>query len=604
MSPPRHLRLLLGTLGVLALVAVLASDWNWARPAVVHYLRHTSQRDVRIDDLDLHLDARWQPVVRLRGVHVANAPWAGPRPFVTAREVGLTFDWATLFGPVRVVRELRLVEADIDLQRQPDGLRNWRLTRPDDRGAARMRIQRLQAERSRLTLTHRDIGLVLDARSTPLQAPPGPFRQRIDFQGTLRGAAYAGVAEAPSLLSMVDTGERFAVRGQARSGATELEVDGQVADLMQLAQADGRIALHGPTLAALKPFLPRADWPESKPYRFEARLQRQGRVWQGEAARLQLGRSELAGHGRYTPASSNARPRFEGAVTSELLRVDDLPRRAQPRHDQPSPTTRPGPPTRVLPRQALRLDSLRRIEGEATLQAARVQAPGLPELRGVRAQGRLDDGTLTLALTEAQWAGARWQGRITLDATPAEPRLDVQARADGLQLTALWPGLAAQRGVQWPALQSRLSLRGQGRSVAAWLGSVDGQIDLQASGGSLSRSLEARLGLNAGGLLRSLVQDKPVPIRCGAASVVFRDGVGRTRQLVLDTERTHLVGEGSVRLGDETWALVLTPQAQGRAPLALQASVLAQGTFRGYRYELAQREPLPRGSCADAGRAG
>ena len=74
--------------------------------------------EIRVDDLQIRLDAAWQPVVRLRGVHVANAPWAGPRPFAVAEEVSFTFAWAHLLSRPRVVTELHLVGADIDLQRE------------------------------------------------------------------------------------------------------------------------------------------------------------------------------------------------------------------------------------------------------------------------------------------------------------------------------------------------------------------------------------------------------------------------------------------------------------------------------------------------------
>lgn len=594
--PPRHLRVLLGCLAVLAFVSMLAADWNWARPALVHYLRQTSQREVRIDDLQVRLNAAWQPVVTLRGVHIANAPWAGPKPFAVAEEASFTFDWKSLWAMPRVITEMRLVGADVMLQRQADGLRNWRLTRPEDRGGARMRILRLATERTRLQLVHHGVGLALEASSTPLQPAQGTYRQQIDVRGEYRGTGFTASTQSGSVLSMVDTGEFFALRGEARSGDTRLQAEGRVADLLQLAGLDARLALQGESLGQLAPFLQRPAWPGSKPYRFQGRVVRQGAAWLADDVQLRIGRSDLAGHGRYS--RHDERHVLNGELTSRLLHLDDLPESPAPRRVDSSATPAPAA-SRVLPQSPLPLDSVRSFDGRITLHAAALQGARLPTARALRARLTLAQGQLDVKLAHAEWAGATWRGDFALDAREATPKAALDLQVQGLRLQDLWPTLRHQPGVQWPALHGRVDLRGSGPSIAAWLASATGRVDLSLAGGSLSRRLDARLGLNAGGMLRALFSgDQPVPIRCGALSIAFANGQGRTRQLVLQTERTHVEGEGSLRLGEETWALVLTPQPQGGASaLTVPSSVLAQGTFQSLRYRLAQREPLPRSTC-------
>lgn len=595
--PPRYLAALLGASGVLLVLALLAADWNWARPAVVRYIEHHSKREVHVDDLQIRLDADWQPVVRLRGLRVANAPWAsGGRPFITAREASFTFDWATLLAEVRVMRRMHLVEADIDLQRQPDGLRNWRLTRPDDRGGPRMRIQRLHAERSRLTLDHRALGLTLEATSTPLARPLGGHTQQIVFKGRYGGADWSGRAEAGPVLSMVDTSERFPVRGEARTGDTTLALQGQIADLMQLSAVDAQLQLKGDTLAQLQAFMPRAQWPASRPYRFDGRLVREGTSWVAHAARLTLGRSDLTGEARYTPARSRqaGRASLQATVKSERLRLEDVPSR----HGVPlvAAAGGPAPAARVLPQREVRLDTLRRLDGRIALQIDKLELPKWPAAHGVRAIATLKDGDVDVQLQQGELAGGRWQGRFSistqaLDTRAHEPQVALQLQARGVKLTQLWPTLLRQPDVQWPAVDGNVKITTLGPTLASWWRGVDGRLDLSFVGGSLPKKLDARLGLHAGRMLSSLVGgDKPVPIRCGAVSLAFAGGVGRTRELVLETERTQVQGVGSVHLADESWALVLTPQTHGGT---LPASIVAQGTFRGLKVELAQREPAP-----------
>lgn len=597
MTPlPRRVRLVLGALAVPVLLAGLLTgalliEPDLARPALVHLLEKRAQREIRLERLSLHLDEHRRPVLTLHGLNVANVPWAGTKPLIVAREASFTFDWHSLWSAMRVVPEMRLVDAEVHLQRQADGLRNWRLTRPDDRGPARLRVLRLQAERSRLQFVHQGMALSIEISSQPLVPAQGAYVQQLRFRGELRGAPFEGSADTGAVLSLVDTGEFFALRGQARSGASQLQLEGRLADLLQLASLDAHTRLRGDTLAALKPFMPRPPWPHSLPYRFDGELTKRGPRWTARDARLQIARTDIAGQADYEKRS-DGRNVLHATLHSERLYLDELP--TQP-GDKPPHGPVAKPPMRLLPQQPVPLEGLRRLDGELELAIGTLHAPAWPPAHDLRATLTLDRGRLGLQLRAGTLAGGALKGEFALDASGRSPQARLDLRGQGLVMTRLWPRLPRQEGLQWPALQGHVQLRGQGRSIADWLGSADGRVDLSLAGGSVNRRLDARLGLDAGRMLGTLLGrgDAPVPIRCGAVSLAFANGAGRTRHFMLDTDRTRLDGEGRVHLGEETWALLLTPQREAQAALQLPRSLLAQGTFRGARYELAPREPLP-----------
>ncbi|MBC7992576.1 MAG: AsmA family protein, partial [Rhizobacter sp.] len=252
-----------GLVALLLLVALF--DWNWFRPALQNHLSQRSQRAVRIADLHVRLNARLQPVVRLRGVHIQNAPWAGTQPFVVAGEAEFTFEWLSLFQRVKLVSHLRLVDADIHLARQADGLRNWRLTRPDDRGPPRLQVMRLEPVRSKLHVVHQGVGLTLQTTSSPLAQADGEFTQRMVFSGSFHDGRFAGEALTGPVLSLQRTGELFALRGEARSADTRLRADGRMADLIRFGGLDAQLHLSGPSLAQVRPFFPEQAWPATPP---------------------------------------------------------------------------------------------------------------------------------------------------------------------------------------------------------------------------------------------------------------------------------------------------------------------------------------------------
>ena len=579
-APGRKMKLALGVLAAFALLLALF-DWNWFRPALERHLTRTSQRTVQIADLHLGLDAALQPTVRLRGVHIQNAPWADPRPFAVAGEARFTFDWASLFDDVRVVTHLTLVDADIDLERQADGLRNWRLTRPDDRGPARLRVLSLEAHNSRLRLIHHGIGLALQTAATALPEADGPFTQRIEFSGTLHGTPFSGDTLAGPVLSLQRTGNFFPLRGQARSGATELQLDGRIADLVQLGGIDAHAQLSGPSLSQLKPFFPTVPWPASKPYRAEAQVTRQDTSMAAKDLRLTLGSSDLAGDLSYDKPDERAS--LQATLRSDKLNVAELASLIDTGAKPSSKLSKPS--QRVLPQTALPLQRLHDIDARLSLNLKTVQLPDLPDLHELRASATLKQGLLQLALLDAELAAGRVSGQFALDSRPATPSVRIDLRARGLRLEKLWPNIPDKAGLEGP-LSGQAKLSARGESVAAWAGSASGQLSLTMEGGLLSNRLDAKLGLNAGKLLRSFFSERQVPLRCGAVAIDFDNGIGTTRQFVIDTDQTHVEGQGSLHLRDETWAVLLTPQARKPAPLALHSSVLAKGSFRDFSYSL------------------
>ena len=572
-------KVLVGGLVTLVLLVALF-DWNWFRPALERHLSQRSQRTVRIADLHLSLNARLQPVVRLRGVHIQNAAWAdASQPFAVAGEAHFTFSWPSLLRDVKVVTDLRLVDANIHLARQADGLRNWRLTRPDDRGPPRLRVLRLEPVRSTLHVVHQGVGLTLQATSTPLAQADGELTQRIGFSGSFRDAPFAGEALAGPVLSLQHTGELFALRGQARSAETRLSVDGRMADLIKFGGLDAQVTLSGPSLGQLKPF----SLPATPPFQAEARVTRQGDAFSATALHAKLGRSDVAGELRYDKQGERAS--VQATLRSQQLHADDLAR----------PDTSAPPAPRVLPATDLPLAALQHIDATLAWQVKSLQLPALPPLTGLQLRATLGDGQLQLALQDTHAAGGRLNGQFTLDSRAASPPVRVELQAKGLKLEQLMPAPATLHG----PLSGQLRLNGHGASVAAWLGSASGKLSLALPSGSLSPGLDAKLGLNAGKLLRSFFAGaKPVPIRCGALQVDFTDGHGRVRQLVLDTEQTRLDGLGQVQLRDETWSLLLTPQAHQSAVLALNSSLQVQGSFRTAQVTLVDRQRIGNGEAS------
>ncbi|MGN6527647.1 MAG: AsmA family protein, partial [Burkholderiaceae bacterium] len=216
---------------LVALAALCASfRWTWLRPAIRHYVMAHSGREIDFDDAHVSLHGL-DPTVEVRGLRIANAPWAQrrDRPFIRAGRFAATISWRSLGTGMTVIELMSLEDADVDMERLADGTRNWRLIHPEDRGPPHVRLEALDARNVRLHTVHAGIGLEGDIATEPLAAPqtlPGhpdlPLVQRLRFDGTYRGHAFAVDAAVSQVLVFGDPARRYALRGVAHAGALEL----------------------------------------------------------------------------------------------------------------------------------------------------------------------------------------------------------------------------------------------------------------------------------------------------------------------------------------------------------------------------------------------
>jgi len=619
-------RFLLGA-GLLLLAFVLLFDWNWIRPAVTSYLTHTSQRKVEIDDLHISFSAALAPTVRLRGVRIQNAPWAAPQPMATIGEISFVFtSLATLFEDQSLVANLQLSDAQVDMERLADGSRNWRLRNPEYRGPGRYRVLRLEARRSTVRFVNRGLDLEFTATETPAElvpagtagaAPDVPLSSRIRFAGAYMGSKFAGDVLTSAVITLQDTGTLFPLRGRAAAGATRLEVDGRVADIFRFGRIDARAHLTGPTLAQLYPYM-RAHWPDSRPYDIEGRLNVDHATLALENFRGKLGDTDVAGSASVT---RNTERRFwRATMRSELASIKDLASLANVGNTPgANPGKAPGKPAaqtpaeRVFPQTPLRVETLRVNDAQLILEVRKFRASDIPGLDSLRMHAALQGSVLKIETLDIGLAGGHALGQLTLDARQSAPAASTTLDLRGVRLEKLLAQVPAAAGSSG-AVTAQLRLEGRGESLAAMLGSASGTLTGSLADGRISNLLDAKLGLNGGKVLwLKLAGDREIALNCAALAFDFRNGVGTSRRLLIDTEQTQVNGTATVNLRDEQFDVLLTPQPKQTRLIALGSAIRAYGSFKHAQYALQKGTPPAAASAAcpsggvpgaDASRAG
>lgn len=484
--------------------------------------------------------------MHVRDVYIENAPWASKRPVVVAGEISFTFSLKSLWERRPVISRMVLIDADVDLERQADGLRNWRLRNPEDRGPGRVKVLRMEPHRTKIRIIRRDIDLDVVAAAKDAGAngqPPDASRPtRIDFKGEFGGREFSGEVLTGTLLTFLETGESFLVRGHASTGASRIDVDGTVADLFKPSAIDAKVRLAGPSLSNLHPFI-RVSLPASRPYKFESHVRRSKSDTSFTEVLGKIGSTDLTGE--FNVALNKARPILRAVLRSESTDLSDLvslvgagpsldkaadeaePARKDSRPDDSKPRT----PKRLFSGRVLNGERLKILDAHVTLNVKKLKTVELPELESLRVTADLNDGVLGLKPIDIGLAGGHVVGLFTFDGQQLSSHARMELKDMRIErLLDRLPKGAKSAG----SLKGQIDLKGQGNSVAKILASSSGSMEVSMEGGRISNLLDAELGLNAGKILRLLITgDRAIGIHSAVVGFDFKQGLGKSKTILL-----------------------------------------------------------------------
>jgi len=251
--------------------------------------------------------------------------------------------------------------------------------------------------------------------------------------------------------------------------------------------------------------------------------------------------------------------------------------------------------------QLLPFEHLRSLDADIDLRPARITGADRGFAQSARGHAALKDGVLALSSLDLGLADGHVTGSARIDASraPADVALDVSAR--GLRVDRIWAALGAN-GALAGAIDGRADVRTRGDSTHALVAGANGTITVAlADGASVSRRLDAKLGLNGGEWLRTLFDKSArVPVQCASATLALAHGVASARRFVFETPGTALAVRGSLDLAGESLDATLMPVHKKLALLALDKSIHAQGPWRAPKVSLAPAIDDPPQRCDGA----
>lgn len=586
---------------VAAAVAFLLSvDVGSYRDEIEAEFRKATGRGLAIEG-DIDLSISLSPAIVVERVAIANAGW-GSRPVMAAieraeAEVELL---PLLAGDIRVTR-LILVEPDILLERNADGLSNWRAgPSSGGRSAASARsaeadgegkadggpppvpvFSHVEVRRGRLTYRDArsgeemrlDLGRV-SARAEDFEAP-----LEIEARGAWNGHPFS-VSGSVDSLGELASGQpvRLEFEGEALGFGARLA--GEVVEPGKPDGLDLRLAVRGADLSSLGP-LAGPDLPKLGPVAFDARVEGGAETLRIERIQATVADNDV--WGRIEVALAGPRPRLAGSLASSWIELAGP--EPQPAGGKPSAAAAGGGaapetagPERVFPDDPLPLDGLGAVDLDLTLKVASLA--GAPvSVEAVEARVGLDNGVLAVKPLRATVAGSPVEGELHIDTRRGAPGLRLAARAAALDLGRLLAE-AGVTGLFEGNARASADLSGSGASMAELMAGLDGDIRIVAGNGRLkTQAFDAAVG-GANALLGTLFEGRKewTVVNCAVASVGIGKGRAAIRAALIDTEYSTVAVKGAASLASETLDLTVEPRAKS-ATLNVAVPVHVRGSF-------------------------
>jgi uncharacterized protein involved in outer membrane biogenesis len=407
------------------------------------------------------------------------------------------------------------------------------------------------------------------------------YRVAWKLSGKFNHADVSGSGKAGALLTLRDSAHPYPVEANLKIGSSAMQARGTIARPRSVAVIDVQLKLNGASMADLYPIIG-VLLPDTPPFSTSGHLTGSpgegGGSWSYEKFSGKVGQSDLSGSLRYQ--AKHPRPELTGNVASQLLRLEDLgPLIGHDRKSDPvSRNTQPA--DKALPVKEFRTERWTSLDARVKFSGHKiVRSEALP-IDNLVTDLQLKDGVLSLVPLNFGVAGGNLVSNIKLDGRGQSIKAEMKVSARSMKLKQLFPTLDLMKASIGEVNGDAL-LTSNGNSVAALLGSSNGEVKALVNQGTISKLLLDQIGLNVGSIvIAKLFGDKQVNIKCMASDFSVSGGLMNTKTFVIDTDEAILLIGGQIDLTQERLDLTIIPRSRGVHIVSLRTPIYVNGTFK------------------------
>jgi uncharacterized protein involved in outer membrane biogenesis len=547
---------------------VSAYDWNLARPYIARHVISSTGRNFEIKgDLEVHLSL-W-PRVIATDIVMGNAEWSNNPTMARIKRVDFTISIPRLMIGRLSFPEISLSDFHVALEVNKDGAPNWVFGK-----AGKQRklppIGSLSVDNGTISFRDPTVNTDLSLVINTLAAAAGEQDTMVEAvgKGRFRGMDANLQVRGGALLALRRADRPYPIKATLKVGMTTASINGTLLDPLHLKKEKVNFVLEGSDLAQLYP-ITGVPFPPTPAYKLSGYLTHTNEIWTFERIEGNVGKSDLSGD--LSVDNSKIPQLITADLESRSLELKDLSGFIGVTPDK-------RPRDRALPTKPFNLEKIRAADVDVRFKGGKIITEDLP-IEKMDAHLVIRDGTLKLAPLDFETAGGHLVTAITMDGRGPHIITHADITAKGLHLDQLLPTsklTASSQGI----IGGRTKLDATGDSISQMMGTANGEAALIMDGGNISEMVLRLSNLDiANSFLLLLGGDKNVPIRCAVANFKAVEGDFKVQDLVLDTPKVNITGDGNVNFADESLHLRLVSQSKGFSLVSLRGPLLVTGTL-------------------------
>ena len=448
-------------------------------------------------------------------------------------------------------------------------------------------IGKLELKNGRLVYRDAVRGLNLDLELETVSGEGGGKKDeggfKISGSGLLQKQTFSVDAKGGSLSMLRDTSQEFPLDLKLVMGPTQVTLNGTFKDPIKMTGANAALELKGHNLADLF-YLTAIPLPPTPPYVLKGQLTKAGDVWGWNDFTGKVGGSDLSGNLSYD--TSGERGLFKADLVSNLLDGRDLggfigltPSGKNAAPEQKAEAAKKKASPRLIPDVPLKLERLRSADMDVTLNAKKIDAPGIP-FKGMNVRFDLKNGLLKLDPLNVVLADGTVDGAIEVDGQKDIPPMKMNLNLRNLSLSQFFGNTRFAETTNGK-FGGKVNLAGQGLSLADVLATSNGDFTIIMSGGKMSLLLVEASDLDIGQAVPLFVgEDRPTAIRCGVIDFGVKNGLLTSKIFVLDTADSLLLGNMTIDMKREIINAKLDSKPKDTSLLSVQSPIVVKGQLK------------------------
>ncbi|PPD50690.1 MAG: hypothetical protein CTY13_01140 [Methylobacter sp.] len=530
------------------------------------------------------LEIGWQPELTLNNISIKNTALPRPENVAEIDQLSLQISIQKLFDGNIFINDLTISKPKVFLFKNMKGETNWSFS--DEKADSNVFVFPVIFENLHITsgTFHYYDGISdmnFEGGIDSLKGSGGwQLPITIESKGSYQHKTLNLHASAGSYSELHTEKQPYPVKLNIAFGQTEIAIRGTVLHPLQVPDPKLNLSIKGPDIAELFP-LTGIPLPPSSAYKITGDLSRHDSTWHFDNFNGEIGHSDLQGTVLVNPTLEPLY--FNMDLFAKTLDLADLSGfiGVETKQSKQSVTE----DNSLIPDHHFDLKQLRAANGKARLRATNFINKEIP-LTNFDGQLSINNGVLKFEPVTFGIDDGRVNLWMTAYGSQNPPDVDIQINVIDLPLSKL---IRKVKDIQKTLgkINGKLKIKGAGNSLKEILSSANGEAYLVQVDGKISALIVELIGLDIFHALGYYIMgDTQIPILCAVVDVDIKEGIARSKTLMLNTKESVVYGNGYLSLQDETFEVAMTPYPRDFSPLTLRSTLNLSGTILNPKFSI------------------